>query len=304
LVYSYKILQTYHTGKSKFQTVEVMETAPFGRVLITDGLLQSSETDEYVYHECLVHPALIAHGNPKRVYIGGGGEGATLRECLKYPSVEQVVMVDIDGEVVDMCTEHMKAHGADAWKDPRSKVIIDDAKAQLELTPDGHYDVIVLDLSDPLDGGPCYQLYTAEFYTMCKNKLSEKGVLITQSGSSSIREVQHGAADGVFSPVHNTLKQVFPKVFGATAYVPSFCSEWGWNLACKDPNAEDILKLDIDARIQAAKVTNLKYYDQSSHTRMFNLPKPVKAVVDAEQRVMTVANPLFMNHVSQGVCAH
>ena len=95
-----------YQGTSAFQEVEVVRTVPFGSLLITDGLMQSANRGQYVYHRSLVHPALTAHGNPKRVFIGGGGEGATLREVLRHPSVEECVMVDIDGGVVNMCREH------------------------------------------------------------------------------------------------------------------------------------------------------------------------------------------------------
>lgn len=99
---------------------------------MTDGLLQSTEVDEHVYHECLVQPAMVTHGNPKKVFIGGGGEGATLREVLKHASVEECVMVDIDGDVVEMCRQHMPKHSDGAFEDPRTKLIIDDAKVGLE----------------------------------------------------------------------------------------------------------------------------------------------------------------------------
>eukprot|EP01001_Neometanema_parovale_P007766 NODE_4058_length_1121_cov_134.299599_g3864_i0.p1 GENE.NODE_4058_length_1121_cov_134.299599_g3864_i0~~NODE_4058_length_1121_cov_134.299599_g3864_i0.p1 ORF type:complete len:321 (-),score=89.35 NODE_4058_length_1121_cov_134.299599_g3864_i0:82-1044(-) len=297
LVYSYKINKTLFQGDSDFQKVEVFDTVPFGRLLVTDGLAQSSQVDEHVYHELLVHPAMVAHGAPKKVYIGGGGEGATLRECLKYESVEEVVMVDIDAYVVDKCKEHLPGHGN--WEDKRGKVIIDDAKAVLEKTPDGTYDVIVLDLSDPLDGGPCYQLYTTEFYTMCKNKLTENGVLVTQSGCASIREVS--VQSGVFSPIHCTLKQVFPQVEGFSVYVPAFANEWGYNLACKNPNGKT-KDLDINARLASMKVADkMQYYDQGAHTRAFSLSKPVSAALENEKRVMNVANPLFMTASHTGI---
>ena len=127
----YSVKSILHAEVSDFQDVELLETGPFGKVLLLDGKLQSAEADERVYHECLVHPALLHHPNPKKVFICGGGEGSTAREVLKHKSVEKVVMVDIDKVVCDFCEKHLEDN-ADTFKDPRLKLIIDDAKAQLE----------------------------------------------------------------------------------------------------------------------------------------------------------------------------
>jgi len=181
---------------------------------------------------------MCAHPSPKRVFIGGGGEGATLREVLRHPTVEECVMVDIDGDVVNYCRDHMPGHCAGVYKDPRAKLIIDDCKVQLEGYADGSFDVIIMDLSDPLDGGPCYQLYTTAFYTMCMAKLAPGGIFVTQSGCGSTLD-----ADRCFTCVHNTLKQVFPKVWGYTAHVPSFTSEWSFNIAWKEPASQVRLSL-------------------------------------------------------------
>ena len=147
----YGLNQILATSKSKFQTVDLVDLQTFGRVLLIDGLIQSSQSDEFVYHESLVHPALLAHPNPKSVYIGGGGEGSTAREVLRHKSVERCVMVDIDEDVVRFCRDHLPEN-SEAFKDPRLELIIDDAKAILEKSPTG-FDVIIMDLDDPLEGG-------------------------------------------------------------------------------------------------------------------------------------------------------
>lgn len=300
LTISYKVKQVFHAGKSEFQQVEVVETVPFGRCLITDRLMQSSYEDEAIYHESLVQPAMTAHANPKRVYIGGGGEGGTLREVMRHKSVEECVMVDIDGVVVNMCKEHTPAYSAGAYEDKRTKLIIDDAKAQLEKHADGYFDIIILDLSDPLDGGPCYWLYTTEFYTTCLAKLSEDGVLVTQSGCA-------GSTDCTccFTAVHNTLKAVFPKVYGYTVHVPSFISEWGFNMAYKgkgpDPTAFGALDVDKEIEKRLSVPEQLKWYDAASHSRMFSLGKFVRTAISKEERVLTAANPIFMTDSTSGI---
>ena len=199
-----------------------------------------------------------------------------------------------DGEVVDMCREHPPFYHAGAYDDKRTNLIIGDAKAGLENVPDASIDVIVCDLSDPLDGGPCYQLYTTSFYALCKEKLAPGGILVTQSGCASVRDCHH-----VFTPIHHTLKQVFPKVWGYTSCVPSFTSEWGFNIATKDADAPDLyvgLVADgsLEKRLAERKLDTLSYYDQITHTRMFSLNRTVREQCRDETRVMTVENPLFM----------
>ena len=156
----YGLKEQLRSSTSKFQTVDVVDLEPFGRTLLIDGLIQSCQVDEFVYHESLVHPALLSHPCPKSVYIGGGGEGSTAREVLRHSTVERCVMVDIDEDVVSFCRENLPEN-SEAFKDSRLELVIDDAKAVLEQSPTG-FDIIIMDLDDPLEGGPCYQLYTVE----------------------------------------------------------------------------------------------------------------------------------------------
>ena len=118
-----------------------------------------------------------------------------------------------------MCAKHTPFYNAGAYDSPRAKLVIGDAKAGLEAEPDGSIDVIICDLSDPLDGGPCYQLYTTSFYEMCKSKLAPGGILVTQSGCAAVRDCK-----AVFTPINKTVREVFPQVWGYTVCVPSFCS--------------------------------------------------------------------------------
>jgi spermidine synthase len=163
----------------------------------------------------------------------------------------------------------------------------------LERRADGSIDVIICDLSDPLDGGPCYQLYTTTFYEMCKTKLAPGGILVTQSGCAAVRDCHH-----VFTPIHKTLKTVFPQCWGYTVCVPSFCSEWGFNVVRKEADAlsvEDGLSGGkLDARLKERGLGDLSYYDEITHRRMFSLNRTVREACRDETRVMTVENPLFM----------
>lgn len=177
----------------------------------------------------LVHPALVAHGSPRRVFIAGGGEGATAREVLKHASVEKCLMVDIDRVVCDFCEEHLPANKA-AFADPRLELVCDDAAAQLRAAPDAAFDVIIGDLADPVAGGPCFQLYTHEFYeNVVKKKLAPGGIFVTQSGPCGVL-----SATQVFTPINHTLAAVFARVVPMAAHVPSYADTWGWNVAFLD----------------------------------------------------------------------
>merc|ERR1711879_208936 len=131
----------------------------------------------------------------------------------------------------------------EAFADPRLDVVIEDAKKVLEESEE-LFDVIIMDLDDPLEGGPCYQLYTKEVYEMCKSKLTSGGVLVTQAGQAGIKWHHQ-----VWSPIHNPLKAVFPKVHGSTQAVYSFMDEWGWHLALSDAKMELLSPAEVDKRI-------------------------------------------------------
>lgn len=279
LRFSYTVKKVLHSCTSQFQTVQVVDTVAFGKALIIDGLMQSSDVDERTYHECLVHPALLCHPNPKTVYVGGAGEGSTVREVLKHNTVEKCVMVDIDGDVVKFCKDVLPQNAA-AFADPRLEVIIDCAKKQLLEAKHG-FDVIIMDLDDPLEGGPCYQLYTKEFYEMCKAKLNPGGILISQTSSGGVK-----AHTMVFTPVHHTLKQVFPKVHGYAQHVYSFADAWSWNLAFTDETMELPSAEKVDELIVSRGLGDLFFLDGESFESCFKLARYLKKALAAETRVL------------------
>eukprot|EP00752_Nemacystus_decipiens_P004256 g3887.t1 len=280
-------------GASDFQHIQVVETAPFGKTLVLDGKTQSAQLDEFIYHETLVHPAMLAHPDPKRVYIGGGGELATAREVLRHKSVEKCVMVDLDKLVVDTSRDVLPEWGAGVLDDPRLDLHYTDAHAFLRENDD-MYDVIIMDIADPIEAGPGYILYTQEFYKFATTRLSPGGVLVTQSGAAAVH-----LKDECFTVIHKTLKSVFEHVSMSVADVPSFGCCWGFNLASnasffatedyrrKEPSATDA---DIEARIEG----RLRFYDGITHGGLFGVPKWLRAAIEEEERIMTIANPVFM----------
>ncbi|KAG6597450.1 Thermospermine synthase ACAULIS5, partial [Cucurbita argyrosperma subsp. sororia] len=286
LRWSFALNSILHTGASQYQDIALLDTKPFGKALVIDGKLQSAETDEFIYHECLVHPSLLHHPNPKTIFIMGGGEGSTARELLRHKTVEKVVMCDIDEEVVDFCKSYLIVN-KEAFSDPRLELIINDARAELENRTE-QYDVIVGDLADPIEGGPCYKLYTKSFYEYTvKPRLKQDGIFITQAGPAGI--FSHTE---VFSCIYNTLKQVFKYVVPYSAHIPSFADTWGWVMASDTPfvlNADD-----LDQRIKQRIKGENKYFDGKTFSSASTLSKAVRKSLDNETHVYTEGTARFI----------
>jgi len=272
--------------KTGFQQVEILDTQSYGRCLILDGKMQSSEVDEFIYHEALVHPAMIVHPHPKNVFIVGGGEGATLREILRHKSVEHVLMVDIDQEVVESCKQHLPDWHQGAFDDPRTEVRYLDARKYLEETQEV-YDIIIIDISEPVEEGPAYLLYTKEFYSLIMDRLGPEGIISLQAGTTSASNLLN------FSAVYQTLKTVFPIVAPYQACIPSFGLPWGFTLASKRVDPQGYNPKEIDTRIEESIVGELRYYDGMTHLGQFLLPKHVRKLVQRQERIIEDNQPLF-----------
>eukprot|EP00658_Telonema_sp_P-2_P080157 TRINITY_DN791_c0_g1_i1.p1 TRINITY_DN791_c0_g1~~TRINITY_DN791_c0_g1_i1.p1 ORF type:complete len:312 (-),score=100.92 TRINITY_DN791_c0_g1_i1:152-1087(-) len=286
-----ELKQIYYTGQSDFQKVQVIETAAFGRTLVMDDKTQSAETDEKVYHESLVHPAMLSHPNPKTVFIGGGGEFATAREVLRHKSVEKVVMVDIDKVACDMCREHLPEWNDGAYEDPRFEVYYEDAKGWLENCGQT-FDVIIMDICDPIEAGPGIALYFQEFYEFARTKaLNQGGLLVTQSGCCGVTNFTE-----CFTTIHSTLRSCFAKVHGYSAPIPSFGCSWGFNVAHHNPDLDltSWTSDEVDAKIAERITGELKFLDGVSWHGVFGLPKMIRVGCEKEDRVMTKENPVFM----------
>ncbi|XP_010923397.2 thermospermine synthase ACAULIS5 isoform X1 [Elaeis guineensis] len=256
LRWCYALNSILHTGATQYQDIALLDTKPFGKALVIDGKLPSAEMDEFIYHESLVHPALLHHPNPKLIFIMGGGEGSTAREILRHRMAGRVVMCDIDEEVVDFCKSHLVAD-KNAFFDSRLQLLINDARAQLEKSED-KFDMIIGDLADPLEEGPCYQLYAKSFYeSTAKPKLMEGGIFVTQAGPAGV--FTHTE---VFSCIYKTLRLVFRYVVPYSAHIPSYADTWGWVMASDSPFTLDVEELD--ARIGRRIKGENRYLDASA----------------------------------------
>ncbi len=275
-------------GRTRYQSAVVMDGAAFGRSLVLDGKTQSTEADEFVYHEGLAHPAMIAHDEPRSVFVAGGGEGATIREALKHRSVERVVMVDIDREVVEICREMLPNHHKGAFDDPRVELIHDDALAHLESSRE-RFDVIIIDVPDPLEAGPAAMLFTREFYALLANRLRPRGLMAAQAGPTGPAFYEQ-----CFSAVANTVGDVFPTVALAETFVPSFGSTWGFVIGSLGADPSALSPEEADARIAARVSGELRYFDGVTLRGMTSTPKYLRRSVAEEKRIITRAKPLFV----------
>ena len=162
--------------QTQYQHIQVLETEFFGNALILDGIIQLTERDNMGYHEMIVHVPMLAVGKPKRVLIVGGGDGGSLQQVLRYPTVKEAVVCELDQRVVDLSREHFVSFG-DPWADPRAKLLVRDAFGFLEENP-GQFDVIISDTTDPI--GMAERLFSDEFYKLLVRALTPGGAASTQ----------------------------------------------------------------------------------------------------------------------------
>jgi len=282
------IKRTVVEARTKFQHVEIMETTSYGKVLILDGRIQSSQTDEFIYHEALVHPGMLAtEAPPRSALVIGGGEGATLREVLKYPSIARAVMVDIDGEVVELCKKHLPEMHRGAFEDKRTEVRAEDARGYLEKTSD-RFDFITVDLVEPLEEGPACMLFTKEFYTLVRDRLTPAGAMTMQAGMTKLGEL------AFYTALHRTLREVFAVVAGYQTFISCFGTPWGFITATKKVDPRRLDAPTVDKLIAERVKGPLDYWDGQTHQHAFSLPKFIRKAIDAQTRVVTDAHPLIM----------
>lgn len=281
----HSIRDRIYSGRSEFQSVEIISTGSFGICLILDGKIQSSEADEFIYHEALVHPAMLTHPRPERVLIAGGGEGATLREVLAHRTVKKAVMVDIDREVVSLCRRFLPSWHQNSFDDPRTELHFADARKYLEKSSD-QFDVIIIDLVDPLEEGPARLLYTREFYQIVKQKLGSTGIMSVQAEPS-----EWGNLDN-FTAIVNTLGNVFSIARPYQVHIPSFFGLWGFVAASQGLDPSQLTPGEIDTRISSRISKKLESYDGLTHRAMFTIPKHIRQRLAVTKKIITDEQPI------------
>ena len=232
---------------SKYQEIIVIENEYYGKALMLDGCWMTSLKDEKYYHECLVHPALSRIDEKSNVLIIGGGDGGTLRECIKYTKISKIDLVEIDEEVIKISKEFLKEIGGEAWNDKRLKIHIDDGVQWVKKTKDNFYDVIFIDCSDPSEFSNL--LFSDSFYKECKRILKPMGILATQSESPE-------SFKNIHINILKTLKNIFKFSETMYSFVPIYPSGiWSWTFASSEDlslskqNYDEVLKIEKGCEI-------------------------------------------------------
>lgn len=257
-----KVEKVLFSGKSEFQTVDVVETKGHGKMLLNDGLIMVTERDEFAYHDMITHVPMFTHPNPKNVLVIGGGDGGTAREVLRHSSVEKCTMVEIDGMVVEACREHIPQTSKDLTH-PKMNLIIGDGVEFVKKTKD-KFDVIIVDSTDPI--GPAQPLFGVEFYRDVFNCLAEDGIVVSQGESSWY-------AMDIQQSLLKVLNQVFP-----ACYLYSFSNLtypgglWSFTFASKSYHPIS----DFDAERVKSSGLDFDYYNADLHKAAFALPSFVK----------------------------
>lgn len=259
---TYKIKETLVTKKTEFQDLAIVDTYEFGRMLVLDGIIQTTVRDEYVYHEMISHIPLFTHPNPKKVLVVGGGDGGAIREVLKHPSVEKAVLCEIDGDVVTECKNFLPEISC-ALEDPRCEVFIGDGIKYVHEHKN-EFDVIIVDSTDPF--GAAEGLFGGSFYKEIYECLTEDGIFIAQT------ETPFYLPD-VVKRVYDDANAVFPVTRLFMAAIPTYPSGfWSFTVGSKkhDPKA-----VDLSNTIDIAT----KYYTKELHKACFVLPKFVEDII-------------------------
>lgn len=256
--------------RTKYQKIAIFDTPHYGRIFRLDDYNMTSEREEFVYHENLVHPALTAHSAPKKVLIIGGGDGGSSEEALKHPSVEQVTLVEIDEDVIAVAKEHFKAVHHNVFDNPRLRVILDDGMQFVRDTQD-KFDLIALDLNDPV--GPAAALYSEDFFRQCRTALTPEGALALHIGSPTAQPERVAA-------LAQRLNRVFRIVRPYTLYIPLYGALWALAVCSERLDPKAFSTDEIDTRIQKRKLVQLQYYNGESHLGVFALPNFVRELVD------------------------
>jgi spermidine synthase len=255
-----QVTKSLFSGKSEFQQLDIVETIEYGRMMLLDGLVMVTERDEFVYHDMITHPALFVHPDPKKVLVIGGGDGGTIREIMKHKGVEEAVLCEIDGLVIEKSIELLPSMACDInGSNPRVKLHVDDGIAYIRDHQDA-FDLILVDSTDPI--GPAEGLFEEDFYRMVSGALKKDGIMVAQSESP----FYHGE---IQKNMYRNLRAVFPIVEMYQAFIPTYPSGF-WSFAFASKEYHPVKDFDRERAKNRGFYT--KYYNEDLHLGAFMLP--------------------------------
>lgn len=263
--------EVFYDVQSPFQRVRIIESYKYGKMLALDDMVMTTIKDEFHYHEMISHPSMFTHGNARNILVIGGGDGGTVREILRHEGVENVTMVEIDGEVINACKEHLPQIAA-AFDHPKLDLIVDDGIAFIKNAAPESYDIIIVDGSDPV--GPAEGLFSVEFYTNCYNALKKNGILVAQGESPKFN-------DKAFAELNHTLQGIFGKDNAPVSlfFVPTYpTGMWSFQYGLK--NMDHPKHVTNESMIDAfVETQGLRYYNSDIHKGSFATPNFVKQLL-------------------------
>ena len=257
-----------------YQSLELLDTPRFGRVLRLDGCFMTSEKEEFFYHEALIHPAAMAHPAPKRCLIIGGGDGGAAEELLKHPSVCEVVIAELDADVVDLARRELTAIHRGALDDPRVRIDIGDGMAFVDSAP-GQFDLVYMDLTDP--DTPASALYEPAALARMRRALAPGGALVLHLGSPVFHpeQVQRLLAD---------LREQFQHVSPYGLYIPLYGAYWGMAVASDQLQPKRMAVHEVQQRLDARDIDLLQHYNAEVHGALFALPNYYRKLANLQVR--------------------
>lgn len=263
--------------QTQYQKLAVYDTPHYGKLLRLDGFNMTSEREEFVYHENLVHPALTAHAHPKNVLIIGGGDGGAAEEALKHPSIEKLTLVEIDAAVIDVAREHFQAVHHDVFDHPKFNLVVGDGLRYIQESSE-KFDFIALDLNDPM--GPAEALYSTEFFQHCRHALAPGGALALHIGSPTAQPER-------VAELAQRLNGVFRIVRPHTVYIPLYGAQWTLVVCSDKLDPKSFTADEIDRRIEQRKISELQFYNGETHEGVFALPNFVRDLVAPRLKTTT-----------------
>jgi len=283
----YTVQNTLYQGKTAYQSIELVDTAEFGRTLLLDGATQVMEANEFQYHEPMAHIPLLCHPRPEKVLIIGGGDGGVLREVLKHPTVKQADLVELDEEVITFSRTMLEFCSKGAFDDPRTRIHIQDGRSFVE-TASEKYEVIIMDMTDP--AGPSLRLYSREFF------LALNRILRDQDSRFIMHSESPDCRPQAFARIHRTLRSVFPRVDLATTSIRMYGGLWSFAMASTDrgsPVPQELTTDEIRKRIQERRLSELKVISPETWHAFFAPYPYITALLTADGDLCTDANPDF-----------
>jgi spermidine synthase len=254
--YFYTVRKKIHSSATRFQKLELVESDELGRTLILDGITQVAENSEFQYHEPMVHPALCAHPDPRRVLVIGGGDGGILREVLKYPGVETVDLAELDDGVIAFSKKYLSSIHHNAFSDSRVRVNIVDGRKFVEEHPK-NFDAVIMDMTDPF--GPSKFLYTREFFGKVRKSLR------TPHGVFSMHTESPITRPNTFACIQKTLRSVFNHVCPLYMYVQMYSVLWSITVSSESTDLGALTAAQVDKKLKKHKISGLKVYTGAVH---------------------------------------